>query len=206
MQETEVYFTNEAYASIIMHSLKHSNEDVCGILLGKYDDSVNSDKENESKERKVKCTVMSVVPLFHTHILSPFTDLSFTLVEEYCQDRKEQIVGYYHLSADDSKNVDVKKILMCELIADKLVSNYKNAVICLAQLSKLKEMEGNCFNAFMKFGASEWKKVETVVPLRALHFLKKSISNNGHLNIYDFEDHLNCMNCDFTNPHLFNET
>lgn len=197
MGETEICFTDEAYTSIMMHALKHSFDDVCGILLGKY---VEGDGTNPKKE---KCTVMSVVPLFHAHILSPYVDLTFTLTEEYCQGREENIVGYYHLSADDSKNIDIKKILMCELIADKIISNYKNAIICLAQLSKLKENNGNCFNAFMKNSPSEWKRVKAEVSTQNFNFLKKNISKNGYLNICDFEDHLNCIKCDFMNPQLF---
>lgn len=206
MEELTVHFTDEVYASVVMHSLKHSYDDVCGLLLGIYDDFVDSDDEYEPIERKMECTVTSVVPLFHTHLLSPSTNFSFELVEEYCRDRNEQIVGYYHISSDDSRNVDVRKIVLCERIADKLVSNYNKAVVCLAQLSKLKEMEGNCFYAFMKSSSSGWKKVETTIPATALHFLKKCISKNKYLNIHDFEDHLNGMNCDFTNPHLFDES
>lgn len=205
MKETEICFTDEAYASIVMHALKHSYDDTCGILLGKHVELEGEKGETETKQNKCRCTVMSVIPLFHTHMLSPSVDLIFTLAEDYCQGREEQIVGYYHISVDDSKNADVKNILMCELISDKLISNYKNGVICLAQLSKLKEMNGNCFNAFIKVNQSEWKKVKSEVSSQNFNFLKKNIPKNNHLNILDFDDHLNSINCDFMNPQLFKE-
>ncbi|GAW81162.1 conserved protein, unknown function [Plasmodium gonderi] len=195
MKETEITIENFAYAKIFMHALKNSYDDVCGILIGKYD---------ENEKHKQKCIITDSVPLFHTHILSPFLNLAFTLVENHYKGKEERILGYYHICIEDGKNINIKNIKVCELIADKLVKNYSDAMICLVQLSKLEDDNSGCLNVFMQDNDSEeWKKVGIVVTTMNKDFLKKNISNNEYLNIHDFDDHLNCISYDFMNPNLF---
>ncbi|KMZ80361.1 hypothetical protein PVIIG_03265 [Plasmodium vivax India VII] len=71
MKETEISIENAAYAKMFMHGLKNSYDDVCGILIGKYSDV---------EKKKQRCVITDSIPLFHTHILSPFLNLAFTLV------------------------------------------------------------------------------------------------------------------------------
>ncbi|CRH00270.1 conserved Plasmodium protein, unknown function [Plasmodium relictum] len=194
MDDTEITIENSAYAKIFMHALKNSYDDVCGILIGKC---------FEDEREKKKCLITNSIPLFHTHILAPFLNLSFTLVENYYKNKEEKIIGYYHINADDSKNNDIKNIKICELISDKLIKNYKNALICLVQISKLNNSDDNCLNIYLKNDTSEWKKIHINISSENKEFLKKNISNNGYLNICDFDDHLNCINYDFMNPNLF---
>ncbi|SBS83955.1 hypothetical protein POVCU2_0023730 [Plasmodium ovale curtisi] len=193
MKGPEITIDDIAYAKIFMHALKHSYDDVCGILIGKYCDGDKGGK---------KCVINNSVPLFHTHMLSPFLNLAFTLVENHYKDKEERIVGYYHISADDSKNVDIKKIKVCELVSEKLVKNYEDALICLVQMSRMQFEEGNCM--FMQEDSGQWGNVDVEISLQNREFLKKNISNKGYLNIHDFDDHLNCINYDFMNPNLFN--
>ncbi|SBT35734.1 conserved protein, unknown function [Plasmodium ovale wallikeri] len=156
----------------------------------------------DGDEGKKKCVINNSVPLFHTHMLSPFLNLAFTLVENHYKDKEDRIVGYYHISADDSKNVDIKKIKVCELVSEKLVKNYEDALICLVQMSRMQFEEGNCM--FMQEDSGQWENVDVEISVQNREFLKKNISNKGYLNIHDFDDHLNCINYDFMNPNLFN--
>ncbi|KYN96735.1 conserved protein, unknown function [Plasmodium reichenowi] len=195
MKCTEITIDDGAYAKIFMHSIKYSSDDVCGILIGKY---------LSSNEKKKKCLITNYIPLFHTHILSPYLNLAFTLVENYYKDKDERIIGYFHISSDDLKNSDIENIKVCELISEKLIKNYNDAFVCLLEFSKYVNDEDNCLNIFMKNDKSNWEKGNVVISNKNKEFLKKNISNQHYLNIYDFDDHLNCMKCDFMNPDLFN--
>ncbi|CAG9477180.1 conserved protein, unknown function [Plasmodium vivax] len=196
MKETEISIENAAYAKMFMHGLKNSYDDVCGILIGKYSDV---------EKKKQRCVITDSIPLFHTHILSPFLNLAFTLVENHYKGKEERIIGYYHISVEDSKNDDIKNVKVCELVANKLVKNYSDAMICLVQLSKLESDDANCLNVFMQDDATEeWKNCDVEVTRNNKDFLKMSLSNNEYLNLHDFDDHLNCINHDFMNSNLFN--
>ncbi|CRG96449.1 conserved Plasmodium protein, unknown function [Plasmodium gallinaceum] len=194
MKDIEITIDNCAYAKIFMHALKNSYDDVCGILIGKY---------SEDEKKGKKCSITNSIPLFHTHILAPFLNLSFTMVENYYKNKEEKIIGYYHINADESKNNDIKNIKICELISDKLIKNYKNALICLVQISKINNNDDNCLNIYMKGDTFEWKNVDINISNENKEFLKKYISNNSYMDICDFDDHLNCINYDFMNPDLF---
>lgn len=193
MNKLQISIEDSAYAKIFMHAIKNSYDDVCGILIGK-----------QTEENK-KWHITNSIPLFHTHILSPFLTLAFTIVENYYKDKDEQIIGYYHISSEESKNTDIKNLKTCELVAEKLIKNYKKALVCLVELSKLEEDEEKCLHIFMKGDSSEWKEIPVSVSLDNKEFLKKNISNHSYLNICDFDDHLNCLSQDFMNPNLFNQ-
>ena len=55
-----------AFAKMILHCLKHLNEDCLGVLIGKF-------KENQY-------TVSNVIPLSHERILIPQLEIAFKLV------------------------------------------------------------------------------------------------------------------------------
>ncbi|CXI40858.1 conserved protein, unknown function [Plasmodium berghei] len=197
MTGTEITIDHIAYAKIFMHALKNSYNDVCGILIGKYYNS-----ENETK----KCIISNTVPLFHTHILFAFLSLAFTMIEKNCKETGERIIGYYHISADDSKNDNISNIKICDIISDTLIKNYNDALICLVNISKLKDDEDNCIKTFIQDGNGKLKNAKIKISSKNKEFLRKSISNHEYLNIHDFDDHLNCINCDFMNPNLFKDS
>ncbi|SCM08886.1 conserved protein, unknown function [Plasmodium chabaudi adami] len=196
MAGTEITIDNIAYAKIFMHALKNSYDDVCGVLIGKYYNSENNKK---------KCIISNTVPLFHTHVLFAFLSLAFTMIEKNCQETGERIIGYYHISADDSKNDHISNIKICDIISDTLIKNYSDALICLVKISKLKDDEDNCIKAFRQEGNGKLKNEKIQISSKNKEFLKKSISNHEYLNIHDFDDHLNCITCDFMNPNLFKD-
>ncbi|ETW35764.1 hypothetical protein PFTANZ_03531, partial [Plasmodium falciparum Tanzania (2000708)] len=171
MKYTEITIDDGAYAKIFMHSIKYSCDDVCGILIGKY---------LSSNEKKKKCLITNYIPLFHTHILSPYLNLAFTLVENYYKDKDERIIGYFHISSDDSKNSDIENIKVCELISEKLIKNYNDAFVCLLEFSKYVNDEDNCLNIFMKNDKSNWEKGNVVISNKNKEFLKKNISNQQY--------------------------
>ncbi|VWU48626.1 conserved protein, unknown function [Hepatocystis sp. ex Piliocolobus tephrosceles] len=195
MTGADVTIDNIAYAKIFMHALKNSYDDVCGILIGKCADE---------KKKKKKYTITNSIPLFHTHILSPFLSLAFSMVENYYKGNEERIIGYYHIHVDDSQNDNIKNIKVCESVAKKLVANYDDALICLVQISKLQTDRNNCLHIFTQNKTGEWQNVDVEISYENHNFLNVHISNNKYLNIHDFDDHLNCINCDFMNPNLFN--
>ena len=63
----------------IAHTLKHSNKDCIGILLGKAD--------------KGNIVVEDAVPLFHDRVFASALESAFTMVQCVYEDR--QIVGVY---------------------------------------------------------------------------------------------------------------
>ncbi|SCN12914.1 conserved protein, unknown function, partial [Plasmodium malariae] len=195
--DIEIIIDNGAYAKIFMHALKHSFNDVCGLLIGKY---------SEKEKKKQKCIITNTIPLFHTHILSPFLKLAFTLVENYYKGKEGRIIGYYHICVDDSKNGNIKNIKICNLISEKIIQNYSDAIICLAELSKLEHDEDNCVNMFIQDDKGEWEHINMIVSPENKDFLKRNISSNTYLNICDFDDHLNCIKYDFMNPNLFKDS
>ncbi|ETW30253.1 hypothetical protein PFFCH_02269 [Plasmodium falciparum FCH/4] len=102
-------------------------------------------------------------------------------VENYYKDKDERIIGYFHISSDDSKNSDIENIKVCELISEKLIKNYNDAFVCLLEFSKYVNDEDNCLNIFMKNDKSNWEKGNVVISNKNKEFLKKNISNQQYV-------------------------
>ncbi|SBO19892.1 conserved protein, unknown function [Plasmodium knowlesi strain H] len=165
-----------------------------------------SDVQTDHRIRRTSISaIITIVVLIPFHLLMISLPHPLIQVENHYKGKEERILGYYHISTEDSKNEDIQSIKVCELIANKLVKNYSDAIICLVQLSKLERDDANCLNVFMQDDATEeWKNCDVKVTRNNKDFLKMSLSNNKYLNLHDFDDHLNCINHDFMNPNLFN--
>jgi len=72
----------EAFGVLFMHACKHPHRTINGLLLGSAADSAVS--------------VSEALPLFHSSLaLAPMLEAALLLADEYCQQKKVQIVGYY---------------------------------------------------------------------------------------------------------------
>lgn len=65
-----------AYATMVLHAIKHPQDSVCGLLIGTEDSEL-------CKRGEVLCA--DAVPLLHTHILHPQLRLGVELVSRALQ-------------------------------------------------------------------------------------------------------------------------
>jgi hypothetical protein len=80
----------DSYTVLFLHACKYPHRSVNGLLLG----SVSGGS----------VSVSEALPLFHSPLgLAPMLEAALLLADEYCQQRKLQLVGYYQANevADD---------------------------------------------------------------------------------------------------------
>ncbi|PHJ19934.1 family upf0172 protein, partial [Cystoisospora suis] len=85
-----VAFSALAYSKMVMHGIKHTQDAVNGILLGRVIEEeeevefprTEEEKGKSKREEKKKRTTffcIDVIPLFHTYILPPMMDCAFEI-------------------------------------------------------------------------------------------------------------------------------
>ncbi|XP_064394506.1 ER membrane protein complex subunit 8-like isoform X2 [Halichondria panicea] len=169
----------KAYSKIILHCSKYPHKAINGVVIG----SVS--KETQSVQ------IQDAIPMFHLGIgLAPMLEVALTQVEIYCDTKGLSIVGYYH--ANERVN-DATISDTAVTIANKIAVNCDKA--CLLILQVLKSDSGH----------SHWKE-----HLSALKFLdeqtivntRKLVQNNMAEILVDFDNHLDDIQLDWTNPKI----
>lgn len=81
---SSIALSPDAYSVLFLHACRYPHRTVNGLLLG------TAAADNES------VSVSEALPLFHSSLaLAPALETGLLLADEYCKQRKLQIVGYY---------------------------------------------------------------------------------------------------------------
>lgn len=146
----------------------------------------------------IYCT--DVVPLFHTHILSPMTKLGFTLVDDL-RSADSYIVGYYHFdyllephpSKKEGKGGEREAppiTQQCKVVADEVADLCETAAVFYMDLTQLVErVRDRCLHGLMRC-KGVWEEVEVFVSSAARDDAEENIANGSYLSLVDMDDHL----------------
>ncbi|KAG1671973.1 hypothetical protein FOA52_013345 [Chlamydomonas sp. UWO 241] len=186
---------------ILCHAAKHPQATVNGLLLGKASAS--------------GVVVSDAVPLFHnSHGLAAPTEVAMSQVEAYTAEAgRPQIVGYYHC---DAAMQSAEAGPIPRRIADGVASKHPGSVLVLLDNKKLGVFlaQGSAgvphpFELFTHEGKG-WKRevpeAFTVGGSGGAENLRESFSGMlracSHRALADFEEHLDDVSKDWTNPRL----
>eukprot|EP00284_Hemiselmis_tepida_P003659 CAMPEP_0174949108 /NCGR_PEP_ID=MMETSP1355-20121228/90696_1 /TAXON_ID=464990 /ORGANISM="Hemiselmis tepida, Strain CCMP443" /LENGTH=217 /DNA_ID=CAMNT_0016196649 /DNA_START=73 /DNA_END=722 /DNA_ORIENTATION=+ len=200
----KVHVGQVPYIVSVMHSLKHPSSSVNGVLLG---------KAGKTSDGVVEANISEAVPLLHSHLsLAPALDGAFALLEEYCKARSLGILGYYQANSHHLHN-DLTPT--GKRIADKIAEGVREGhkwvpLVCMVvdseALDKLADMKAqNSFKPDMSghtgvkllvkapgsWAPAEGVEIEGAREGVAQNTLCDEIAFAHHLDIVDFDDHLN---------------
>lgn len=133
-----VEVNNKSYAKLMLHLVKHPHAPVSGYLIGTI---------SESDEVSVE----DIIPLFHTHILTPMLEVATNLIEN--SDNK--IIGFYHVN----ERVDDRGIpIVVEAIATKVESNCPNSILLQVLNDKLVDPNEHALQAWAITKNGTWNR------------------------------------------------
>nr|VZI01965.1 unnamed protein product [Spirometra erinaceieuropaei] len=177
-----------AFAKIILHVSKYPHTAVNGVLLGE----VEPDGEIH---------VVDSVPLFHSALtLAPMLEIAFYQIESYCSHKELTICGYYQ--ANELLNANSPNPLAFK-IADKIRENSKQACLLMVRNDRLKQPSSASLSLHT-FREGKWRESSGLrVEPSAVEFLKPYL--NRLADFSDFDCHLDDVEHDWRNTHLFPE-
>lgn len=183
----------KAYGKIIFHCAKYPHRAVNGVLIGTI-----SKKDNSVQ-------VQDCVPLFHAELdLTPMLEVALTQVEIYAISKGLSIVGYYHAKPqlDDCSLTDTIKS-----IGSKICQN--SDVSCVLMVDNRKILTSHNELAVKMFinqeQTSQWKEQRNISLMggdAVMSLLIKAVENGMFQKLIDFDNHLDCVDADWTNPSI----
>ncbi|OWM85889.1 ER membrane protein complex subunit 8/9 homolog [Punica granatum] len=205
MAEPRYEIAQTAYIKMVLHALKHKTSAVNGILLGRVSDQ---------KDFTV-VEIADSVPLFHSHLsLLPNLEISLILIEEYCEAKGLNIVGYFH---GNERHDDAELGGVAKNIGDNIYRYFPQAAILLLDNKKLEALSKGkerspVMQLYTRDASKNWKLVSsdgngsnqlvTREP-SANVVLSDYILSEKWQDIVDFDDHLDDISKDWLNPDLF---
>jgi len=193
----------EAYLKMVMHAKKHAHEECNGLLIG---------TTSEGGDGHRVC-VEDAVPLFHGTVgVAPMAEVALAQVAQHARKKKGMlVVGCYHANerADDDTVGPRAKWL-----ADGVQRNAPKACLLLLDNARFHQADTGTsvplFHCHVKEGG-KWKRgnpdgnqpVEAkLVPATSPGVLAEYLKEKRHLQIVDFDDHLDDPSKDWLNPEI----
>ncbi|NP_001143476.1 ER membrane protein complex subunit 8/9 homolog [Zea mays] len=196
-----------AYIKLALHALKHPATAVNGLLVGRL---------VEPSSSPAVVSVIDAVPLSHHphHLpLLPTLELALTLVEDHFATQGEglAVVGYYHANprCDDTELPPVAK-----RVGDHIFRYFPRSAVLLVDNKKLEEaVKGKFSDAVIQLhtrdSSKSWRQAGSDGSSQLI--LKEPSTNvvlADHVTtkkwekIVDFDDHLDDISKDWSNPGL----
>uniref|UniRef100_A0A7S3UIC3 MPN domain-containing protein n=1 Tax=Oxyrrhis marina TaxID=2969 RepID=A0A7S3UIC3_OXYMA len=182
---SEFTFSTRSYAKLVSHVSKFPTDNVTGLLLGHRNGG--------------KVEFVDVVPLFHTHTLSPMLQVACMLVEAYGDAQKPQlqIVGMYYASSFTSGGVQVPAV--ARAMSEKISANCSFATVWMIDAPAISRNEVGVRGYHGSKPDTSVDKSAIVVPDAALGCTKSLLSTHRYTTINDMDDHLQCAEIDWLN-------
>lgn len=182
----------QAYCKILLHVFKYPHLAVNGLLLTRK----SKNKENKSIQ------VVDAVPLFHVTLgLAPMMEVALFQVDSYCKSNDLVIAGYYQ--ANESFKHNSPDLIACR-ITEKIADNYGEAFLLMVENDKLSnETDNAAFTVYSvqdgKAKRREFDKIQ-VEGGKGHAVASALLSAKDHWNFVDFDNHLDDISLDWTNP------
>eukprot|EP01097_Dermamoeba_algensis_P010849 TRINITY_DN816_c0_g1_i1.p2 TRINITY_DN816_c0_g1~~TRINITY_DN816_c0_g1_i1.p2 ORF type:complete len:188 (-),score=49.73 TRINITY_DN816_c0_g1_i1:1000-1563(-) len=183
----EVLINNTAYSKVVLHCYKYPSQEVNGLFLG-----VKAEGE--------WIQITDAVPLFHGTTLAPMLEMALLVVEEYCESKALQIVGYYHANERE----DNEPSALAKKIAAKIHSNVSIfSLFTIDNHLANPKLKKTCLKSFLKSG-DQWKPNSSELQVNSAVFnnLVNLIEENKYLSLNDFDNHFSDPSNDFLNVDL----
>ncbi|CAH8430648.1 unnamed protein product [Dicrocoelium dendriticum] len=183
---SSVHITTLPAVKMIMHAAKHPESAVNGLLLCNQSDVI-------------KLTITDYVPLFHCALtLTPMLEAALYQVEAYCDSENLRICGYFQANEHIS---DKEPTTFAYKIAEKL--NEKSGPACLIMLRNDRLYPPSSEHFIVHTNAQgKWQELKHTVSSEVPHSLTQAFRSKLFQAMYDFDDHLDDINCDYLNAEL----
>lgn len=179
----------EAYVKIMLHAAKYPHCSVNGLLVGESDGQ--------------GFVVKDAFPLFHQHTLAPMLELACMYIDQYCIEKKLNIVGYYH----GNELLDDMKVHPIALsIADKIESTCSRACMLMINGADLLKEENIGLELYLKDMKRGWIAVPNHLALDSKtpkELLSRAMKEHAQSEIYDFDDHFEDVAKDWRNNNVY---
>mmetsp|Transcript_15408 Transcript_15408/g.43095 ORF Transcript_15408/g.43095 Transcript_15408/m.43095 type:complete len:198 (-) Transcript_15408:183-776(-) len=185
-----------AVIKLVLHSAKYPHCAVNGALLGTV--SPTSDSQSNVVE------IVDAVPLFHSyHALAPSLEAALFQVESHAKGQSLTVVGYYHAN---ERSDDSELGAAARRIADTVNNNCPEACALLLDNSEIHSYLQQDGAKICELYTRDrgWNKQlglkysDAGVPDILLDFIRDS----KHVDLVDFQDHLEDISKDWVNPGL----
>ncbi|CAM9680093.1 unnamed protein product [Phaeothamnion confervicola] len=166
----------------MLHATRHPAAAVCGFLLG------------DSKG------VTDAIPLFHHTPLTPLLETAAVMVEAYAKRRGEglEIVGFYSANP----HLDVATLApFVHKVAEQINDRRPGAVALLVHNKRLESPDEHALLAFAQDSSRTFKRTLAVevVPDATKKF-NAALRRGAAASVVDFDDHVDDVLLDWTNP------
>eukprot|EP01025_Chloroclados_australasicus_P038431 TRINITY_DN39581_c0_g2_i1.p3 TRINITY_DN39581_c0_g2~~TRINITY_DN39581_c0_g2_i1.p3 ORF type:complete len:223 (+),score=22.33 TRINITY_DN39581_c0_g2_i1:50-670(+) len=184
-----------AIFKILLHAARYPSLQISGLLLSNID---------SPSTRITDC-----IPLFHSSIgYASCMEIALLTISAWCKQQSLKIVGYYE--ADESLNPPSEVSTIGKRAGDKILENCKdNACIVVLDNSKMEGVSQGGQDllpliCFEKSEGSQWSKkgnLEHSVSKLSVQYMQL-LASQKHLQIVDFDEHLDNVDSDWTNEGL----
>jgi len=197
----EIVITTRCYLKIVMHSLKYPHATVNGVILA---------EKRKKKEGGHYLEFVDTIPLIHSSIgLTPMLEMALIQVSNYCKNGSQLIAGYYQAN---KYFLDSQPNVFAQRIAEKLWENNNDAVMVMVNnyglastLQDHNEMDSS-LNLYQYFDG-KWKQKSGGHRIEDSEKTYNAVQDlvyksQQHLNLNDFDNHLDDIKCDWTNDEI----
>lgn len=215
-----IEFNMQAYAKMIMHTIKYAHNNCGGFLLGqkeipegghKCSDENGDTKDTANCESQIvddtsKCQtkvlrIIDAIPVAHASLgLEPNTEVAFNSVSMYALQQDLVICGYYHTDKlGESSSPD----LFSQKITEKICQSYPRAILCFIKFEP-ENRDSHLMPHQLVEGKWRRKTNNFSVEFDPEQVFDKVILTKDRLyrEIVDFDDHFNNIALDWTNSKI----
>lgn len=198
----------KSYLKIVMHALRYPHATVNGVLI----------TEKKGKTSK-QIRIVDAIPLFHSgHGLAPMTEVALTQISEYCSKSSDLVIGgYYQVNDAFHEHPHPIPTVFAERIADKIFEANPDAVLFMisnfslaTSIDDITRLDSPFF-MFQNIDG-KWKLKSSSASSKGFALEAESaileltnelvFKKSHHLNIIDFDSHLENVKDDWRNPKL----
>jgi len=187
----EVQCGKDAFLKMLLHAYKYPYCQIGGILVG--------------NEQKGCLEIQNCYPIYHGPLISTIIESALNQIEEICKDTNSYIVGAYFANENyDDNTLHSYATRIGDKICDK--TTLKGCtILILNNANMVPNLKQPPVDVYQREGGGIWKsgtRLQLDDP-KTLSLLQSCFDSSLHLNLCDFDNHLDDLTKDWTNSNLF---
>ncbi|RXM31161.1 ER membrane protein complex subunit 8 [Acipenser ruthenus] len=192
---TVIKLTTQAYCKMLLHAAKYPHCAVNGLLVA----------ENQKRKDGQPVLCVDCVPLFHgTLALAPMMEIALTLIDTWCKENKYVIAGYYQAN---ERIKETRPNQFAEKVAARIAENFSDAALIMVDNSNISM---GCYNpaiSVFEHHDNKWKCRDTNIDCcedwsEAQKIMSALLEGRSYDSLIDFDNHLDDLRNDWTNPEI----
>lgn len=182
---------------MFLHAAKYPHCSVNGLLVAE------KQKKKEGPGLSVLC--VDCVPLFHGSLsLAPMLEVALSLIDTWCKENKYVIAAYYQAN---ERIKDARPSHFAEKVATRILENFSEAAMIIVDSSKFTMGCSAPALSIYDHSDNKWKcRDPSIDPFEdwteAQKITSALLENRSYENLIDFDNHLDDLRNDWTNPEI----